>query len=117
MRSIRVGVVVALTTFSIGVVATSLWIVRDHRSAENLPSVHAVAMSQMWNHPEGWQKIEGDNRFSFYLPPDMEQDEDSVGCPLGLEEPSGISLSGSAMLISLGIYVNMFMGEGHRVNH
>jgi hypothetical protein len=72
----NVGLAVALGTFIVGLVSASLWVVHNHRPPEQLPPVQAVAVRQTPHHPDGWKKIDVDERFSFYLPPDVKPEKE-----------------------------------------
>ncbi len=78
--TLKLGVV--LFTLLIGVVIAVLLSVYRFRSTEITQiSVPPVAeLKVKLNHPLGWEKIEADGRFSFYLQPDMKEIE-VFGCP------------------------------------
>jgi len=73
MKSTAARGAIALSTFILGVVSTWLWVVRIPRPTEKLLPPRVAAVSHPASHPEGWRKIEVDNKFSFYLPPDMKE--------------------------------------------
>jgi hypothetical protein len=77
MKRITLRLAIVLLTFMLGVVITGLIATSPFRSTEKIPvSVLSVAeLNVKLNHPKGWRKIDVDNKFSFYLPPDMKQVE------------------------------------------
>jgi hypothetical protein len=69
-------VAVAFLTFIIGVFSASLWLPRHHQPAETIQSVSTRAVDQPKSTvPGAWQRIDVDDRLSFYLPADMTETE------------------------------------------
>jgi hypothetical protein len=79
MRRLPVRIAVALFTFIIGVVSTSFSAIRPHCSVEKTLPVATVVIPAKPNHPEGWKKLDIDNKFSLYLPPEMKEEENVIG--------------------------------------
>ena len=75
MRKLTTRLAIALLTFSIGIVSANLWITRRARQTEEvLPPAPAVAEPPiMEDVSEGWRKVDVEGKFSFYLPPNMEE--------------------------------------------
>lgn len=67
---------VAFLTFIIGVLSASLWIAGHRRPVHTIQSMSMHAVDQARSvAPDGWQRINVDDKFSFYLPPDMREAE------------------------------------------
>jgi hypothetical protein len=79
MSKFKIGLPVALVTFIVGVVAVSLCVIHSRHVPKASPPIPKVAVRQRPHHPDGWKRIVVDGKFSFYLPPDMEQEKESVG--------------------------------------
>jgi hypothetical protein len=81
MKRLTPKIAAAFFAFVVEVASASLYVVRQYRSAEEVPIRHPISAPKELNHPEGWQKIDVDNKFSFYLPaeffppPNMKQVE------------------------------------------
>jgi hypothetical protein len=71
----KVGLAVALGIVIILVLLAARSAVHNSPSSEKLPPAPAIAVRQTAQHPEGWTRIDVDNKFSFYLPPDVKEEE------------------------------------------
>ena len=70
-----VRVVVALLTFLVGVFASQLWSVGEHRIVKTRTlTVVRVAPPAIPPAAEEWRKIVVKDQFSFYIPPDLNDD-------------------------------------------
>jgi hypothetical protein len=69
----RLKVAVALGAVSVGVLLAARSVVRNPSPIEK--AAPALAIRQTSSHPDGWTKIEVEKTFSFYLPPDVKEEE------------------------------------------
>lgn len=79
MRKLNIRLAVALVTFLAGVSSFLLW--HMPYRVEEIPALQLKP-----GIPEGWQKVEVNNRASFYLPPDMKS---VMTCGLHSENSGG----------------------------
>jgi hypothetical protein len=90
MKRVILKLAVALFTFLVGVVITWLLTFYPSRPTERTlvftPPVTGLRVKP--KHPEGWKKIDVENAFSFYVPPDMKE-LDVLGCPFGVRQHLG----------------------------
>jgi hypothetical protein len=111
MKRITLGFPVATLTFLMGIAVTGLFPVHPHRSAEKAP-VPALMVAESpvkSSHPEGWKKIEVENAFSFYVPPDMKS-FDAIGCPFGVDG----NFKNQSLSVGYDYIPKVLMDDGYR---
>ena len=76
MGRLTLRVAVALITLAVGMACVSLYVTRRYRPASGAGYLHPASTLRRQSRPEGWLKIDiGGLKSSFYLPPDMKQQD------------------------------------------
>ncbi len=72
MRKYTVRLLVALVAFIVGMAAATLWVIkRTNTGSRPTSSNQRVKRKPRLNVPLGWQKLDADGLFTFYLPSGM----------------------------------------------
>lgn len=74
MGKLKLWIIVASFLLTIGATSILLYLVRHDRLTQTIPPV-SFSIPKRPNLPPGWQKIDVDGKFAFYLPPDMREME------------------------------------------
>lgn len=102
VKKVSIWLVIALLTFTVGVVTTLLWVVPHFRLAHapNSPEVIETSKREKLSLPEGWRELEIKNSVTLQVPQDMQ--------PAGLP---GDALAYREAYKNQEIYVAIVYGE------
>ena len=75
MRKMTTRLAIALLTFSFGIVTAGLWASLRFRQTEEVSTLKSTVTEarMVLDDLDGWKKIDVEGKFSFYLPPNMEE--------------------------------------------